>query len=73
VIVLDHPEHPGYSIADFGSRLDARFLDDIGGRADAALSAPSAAAATSGVRERFEQALARALSRRRDNQPSEQR
>lgn len=73
VFVLDHPELPGYSIADFGSRVDARFLDDIGERADAALSAPSAAVAMAGVRERFEQALARALSRRQGEEPAEPR
>lgn len=64
VFVLDDPELPGYSIADFGSRLDARKLDDLGERAQHALSGPSAAPALDSVRDRFEQALARALARR---------
>jgi hypothetical protein len=73
VFVLDHPELPGYSIADFGSRLDARSFQEIGERAEAALRAPPSATATAGLRGRFEQALARAVARREANQLAERR
>lgn len=71
VLVLDDPELPGYSIADFGTRLDAHSLDELDERAQVALFAPSAAPAMAGVRERFEQALSRALARRHNDTPSE--